>query len=163
MATSPKMSSHGLIAYTALFEELRFIKKQQWTATNYLLAIYAGLFGVAHAIGELTKCDKIIGTALTIMALVVAVVIVTLQQFDLKKARVRLNNIEMKYFIGEEREIYEVKKDNQPYSWSAFFSRSYMCFGFWCVGIDLFFVALVVRVESGVFEAFGAGYLLGTF
>ena len=36
----------ALVMYRALHDQIAFLKKQQWTITNYLLLLYAAVFAV---------------------------------------------------------------------------------------------------------------------
>ena len=40
-----QLSEHGMVIYKAMLDQLNFLKKQQWTITNYLVLIYAGCSG----------------------------------------------------------------------------------------------------------------------
>jgi hypothetical protein len=43
---SSQPSEQALVVYRALYEQVAFLKKQQWTITNYLLLIYAAVFAI---------------------------------------------------------------------------------------------------------------------
>jgi hypothetical protein len=39
-SVSEKLSERALVVYKALHEQISFLKKQQWTITNYLILLY---------------------------------------------------------------------------------------------------------------------------
>jgi hypothetical protein len=49
---SPKLSDQGLVIYKALVDQITFIKKQQWTITNYAALLYGAIFVFAKEPSE---------------------------------------------------------------------------------------------------------------
>src|SRR2546430_1938380 len=43
---SEGLSEQATVVYKLLHEQVAFLKKQQWTITNYIALIYAAIFGV---------------------------------------------------------------------------------------------------------------------
>jgi hypothetical protein len=52
-----ELSEAGLFAFKEQYEHLKFLKKQQWTITNYVALIYGAIFGVNHLSDELTSAQ----------------------------------------------------------------------------------------------------------
>src|SRR5262245_54488717 len=72
--TTPSMSKHGLILYKARIDQIEFLKKQQWTVTNYLAIIY----GAIVWIGYNTPKSPVLVCTLSATAIIAAVVGITL-------------------------------------------------------------------------------------
>ena len=94
------MPPHILAVFNQLFEELRSMKQQQWTITNYgaliLAAIYAvKLPGVSHS-----------QTYMKVLAFVIAIVgsgLLLRVQHNMVGVRLRLDEIDKTYFTPNER------------------------------------------------------------
>jgi hypothetical protein len=84
-------------------DNLRFIKQQEWTVTNYALAAYAALFAVAHIAKDATPWLRIIVIAAIILVAAYSVAILAGFIDSLDKFRDRMNWIYEKYFECEER------------------------------------------------------------
>ena len=63
-----KLSEQGLIVYRAMLDQLGFLKKQQWTITNYLALIYGAIFWLAADVKTISSTAKCFLTVLTIAA-----------------------------------------------------------------------------------------------
>jgi hypothetical protein len=50
---SEKLSEQAIAVYKLLHEQVAFLKKQQWTITNYIALIYAAIFGVKKELSAL--------------------------------------------------------------------------------------------------------------
>ena len=93
------MPSHVEIVFKQLFEELKAMKQQQWTITNYgvliLAAIYAvKLPGVDHSQSWLK--------GLAIMTAVFGSGLLLRVQYHMAGTRLRLDEMEKKYFADDE-------------------------------------------------------------
>ena len=70
--------------------QLRFMKRQQWAITNYLLALLAGIFGIVKAIGGLAGREKEILLTVILIAVCGAVGLLWRIECQMKKPRCRL-------------------------------------------------------------------------
>ena len=43
---SEQLSEQALVVYRAMHEQISFLKKQQWTITNYLLLLYGAVYAI---------------------------------------------------------------------------------------------------------------------
>src|SRR5262245_6926255 len=43
-----EVSPAGLVVFNKRFEQIDFLKKQEWTLTNYIAVIYGAIFGVSR-------------------------------------------------------------------------------------------------------------------
>jgi hypothetical protein len=93
------MPPHILAVFNQLYEELKSIKQQQWTITNYgvliLAAIYAvKLPGVSHSQSWLK--------GLAILTAVFGSALLRWVQYNLARARCRLDKLHKTYFTPDE-------------------------------------------------------------
>ena len=120
-AKKREMSQAVAMNYQAMFADLKSGKRQQWTMTNYLLLILAGLFGVKHAVAtqtQLSNCEKGVATALAFIAFLMWLYLVILVQCSIVKTRKRIERFESKdnkYFDCDERKILELDSYHSPY------------------------------------------------
>ena len=107
----------------ALYQEdttqLRFMKRQQWAITNYLVLILAAIFGIDIAIGGLPGWQTCAAGVLVWVAAIVAIFLIGKIQFDMKRIRKRLRTIQLKYFSDDERRDLGIgtKKKRLSYDW----------------------------------------------
>jgi hypothetical protein len=107
---TPQMSQQALIVYKALYDQIDFIKKQQWVTTNYLVLIYAAIAWVGQ---HITPTPWVLCTLSTITAVagVLAIVLLVLFQRDLSESRGRMTDVETAIFSSRWRDALRV----QPY------------------------------------------------
>jgi hypothetical protein len=56
---SPPMTSQSANVHKAVFDVIQFCKKQQWTITNYVVLVYAAIFGIAKGLqGIITVVER---------------------------------------------------------------------------------------------------------
>jgi hypothetical protein len=113
---SPKLSEQALISYRAKIEHLSFLKKQQWNLTNYIVAIYAAIFGIQHIVHQLQPWQKGLLIVLAISAFVYGFIALCVIQCDIKEERTLLEDLERGIFGADEKidERLFLKEPNLP-------------------------------------------------
>jgi len=97
------MPTHVGVAYKDAVENIIFLKRQQWLATNYALLVYAAIFVIsAHYFSRTDVARNWLGI-LTIATFVVHWGMLHLFQRAIETFRDRLDWIYRSYFSEEER------------------------------------------------------------
>ncbi len=103
----------------ALYQEdttqLRFMKRQQWAITNYLLALLAGIFGIDRAIGASNTIWDGTAPFLVWTATAIASALIFTIQCQMKQPRCRLAKT-YSYWASRERKTF-VGLTTTPTSW----------------------------------------------
>ena len=109
------MSPHGLILYKQMLDETGFIKKQQWTITNYVVLIYGAIIFLNEKFPE--ELTLALSRA-AILTWVIATVLLLKIQYDLGRHRQRIAEVNKHYFVGDERQPFDIKDtdDEHPYT-----------------------------------------------
>jgi hypothetical protein len=110
---SQQMSPHVLTVFKALFDELKFIKQQQWTITNYAVLLLAAIatfslknLDVAHFHSKLKF--------VAVLTAAIASTLLILIQWDMMRARMRLDKLQKSYFTQQElADIGPTKQERQ--------------------------------------------------
>ncbi len=110
----PEMTPQEANVHKALFEVIEFSKKQQWSITNYLILIYGAIFGIGKFFSGPTVAEKIVFTALTLLALGCAAALLVQIQSDMGRARERLEEISKHWFTADNRERLGLKPYANP-------------------------------------------------
>ena len=98
-----QMPGHVAGAYRDALDNILFLKRQQWLATNYVLLLYAAIFLIsAHFFSRTDVARNWLG-ALTIAAFVVHWLMLHTFQGSIEKLRNRLAWVYRTYFSEEER------------------------------------------------------------
>jgi hypothetical protein len=98
-----QMPKHVEVAYRDAVDNIVFLKRQQWLATNYVLLLYAAIFVIsAHFFSRTDAARNWLGV-LTIAAFVVHWWMLHIFQRSIEKFRNRLAWLYTTYFSGEER------------------------------------------------------------
>jgi hypothetical protein len=101
-------------AYRAAVDNILFLKRQQWLATNYALILYAAIFAIsAHYFSRTDAARNWLGV-LTIAAFIIHWYMLHLFQRAIEKFRDRLRWIYMTYFSDEERAGLGVQLEPRP-------------------------------------------------
>jgi hypothetical protein len=136
------MSPHVLAVFNQLYEELKSMKQQQWTITNYgaliLAAIYAVKFpGVSHSQSRLQ------GLAITIA--VVGSALLLWVQRNMAQRRWRLDEVHKAYFTEDElRKIGLTDKQIRKLQTKPWQRK----LAYWCGGLE-FTVPLIFVLWVG--------------
>ena len=107
----------------ALYQEdttqLRFMKRQQWAITNYLVLILAAIFGIDTAADGHFGWQTCGAVGLVWGAAIAAILLIGRIQHDMKRVRKRLRKIQLKYISDNERKELEIetKKKRLSYDW----------------------------------------------
>ena len=115
----PDMSPQVSAAYKSIHDHLMLMKRQLWVITNYMIAIFAGIFGFSKTLGG-TVYEKNVDTTkvLTIIvgaALAYGIYLLLKIQGDIMRTRDGLEKLESDYFKKEEREKYLGGTSNRAY------------------------------------------------
>ena len=98
-----QMPGHVNAAYRDAVENILFLKRQQWLATNYVLLLYVAIFVIsAHYFSRTDVARNWLGV-ITIAAFIVHWCVLHLFQRSIEKFRNRLAWIYRSYFSEEER------------------------------------------------------------
>jgi hypothetical protein len=102
-------------AYRDAVDNILFLKRQQWLATNYVLLLYAAIFVIsAHYFSRTDVARNWLGI-LTIIAFVVHWGMLHLFQSSIEKFRNRLVWIYRSYFSDEERVGLDLRLEPRSY------------------------------------------------
>src|SRR5262249_54038728 len=104
MADSDRqMPSHVQVAYQDAVNNITFLRRQQWIATNYALLVYAALFVVSAEYFSRTDFARNWLGIFAIVTFVVHFYMVYLFQGAMDKSRERIDWIYRTYFNREEQ------------------------------------------------------------
>jgi uncharacterized membrane protein YeaQ/YmgE (transglycosylase-associated protein family) len=134
-------------AVKALFEELRFMKRQQWTITNYCVLILGAIYAVKLPT-EISHTQ----TYLKFLAIATAVIgsgLLLLIQSDMARSRCRSDKLHKAYFTQDElegigltdKEIKNLRDETRPWRYRAHWYR-----GFWQFTVPLILVLWIGAV-----------------
>jgi hypothetical protein len=113
---SPKLSEQGLIVYKAMFDQLDFIRKQQWTITNYAALLYGAIFVFAKGLSKESYVETVLLTTVTAAVCWYGTAILLHTQTDLSDARRRLDHALKELFKDtKERNILGLEKETEPF------------------------------------------------
>jgi hypothetical protein len=109
---SDQLSEQALIVYKALYDQVGFLKKQQWTITNYVLLVYGAIFVAKR---ELPASVLELLPLATIVACLWGLAALIFVQVDLWTARDRLNTANRRVFGSKERIDLGIKEERLPF------------------------------------------------
>jgi hypothetical protein len=110
-----QMPKHVEVAYRDAVDNIVFLKRQQWLATNYVLLLYAAIFVISAYYFSRTDVARNWLGAITIAAFVVHWWMLHLFQRSIEKFRNRLAWIYSTYFSEEERAGLDVRLEQRSY------------------------------------------------
>jgi uncharacterized integral membrane protein len=157
------MPPHVSTVFKAIFDELRFMKRQQWTITNYGALILAAIYTVRHQLPvEVTHLQSKL-KFLAILAIATAVlgsVLLLRIQSDMARSRCRLDKLHKTYFTPNELrdigftddEINNLGDENdqgKPW-WCRWWRRS----ANWCRGLEFTGPLILVLCVGAVLVCF---------
>jgi hypothetical protein len=134
-----EMPRHVEAAYKDAVDNIIFLKRQQWIATNYAVLIYAAIFVISAQYFSRTDFAR---NALGIIAIITFFVhcyVMTLFQATIEKFRSRLYRIYGTYFTTEERSDFDL-----PTGPKSFWDQ-------WEIAGWLVVVSLIGCVLTGIF------------
>ena len=110
-----QMPGHVAAAYRDAVDNIVFLKRQQWLATNYVLLLYVAIFVIsAHYFSRTDVARNWLGV-ITIAAFVAHWCVLHLFQRSIEKFRNRLAWIYRSYFSEEERAGLDVRLEPGSY------------------------------------------------
>jgi hypothetical protein len=137
---SPQMSEQALITYKAISDQFDFLKKQQWSTTNYLVLIYAAIawFGHNVILSPWLTCAL---SGITVFAGIVGAGVLVWFQYDLGELRKRAETANVALFSQHEAQALGLKPYRHPYGrgWHVLAALILVC----VVGAFLVVVALI--------------------
>jgi hypothetical protein len=114
-----QMPGHVKAAYRDAVENILFLKRQQWLATNYVLLLYVAIFVIsAHYFSRTDVARNWLGV-LTIAAFVIHWYMLHLFQRAIEKFRNRLAWIYETYFSADERSGLDLRPEPKSYFYQA--------------------------------------------
>jgi hypothetical protein len=133
-----RLSEQALVVYRAMHEQISFLKKQQWTITNYLLLVYGAAYAIKKEVASsslwwVLEWVLVGGVAVACLYGLCALMIV---QWDLKCARMRVSKVDEGIFGITERAHLQIKPEKHPFRRGLFFTGA--------LGLVLVFGAVVV-------------------
>ena len=138
------MPPHILAVFNQLFDELRSMKQQQWTITNYILLILAAIYAVRHLLPEVPHSQTYLKISAVVIAVAGSIFLLCIQS-NMARSRWRLDNIYDKFFISNEleaigwtdKEIWKLR--HRPWRRKL---------AYWCRGLE-FTVPLILVLLVG--------------
>jgi hypothetical protein len=110
-----KMPAHVEVAYKDAVDNIVFLKKQQWHATNYTILVYAAIFLIsAHYFSRTDFARNWLGI-FTIATFVIHWYMMHLFQSTINKFRDRLVWIYRTYFTAKERAGLDLRLEPRTY------------------------------------------------
>ena len=142
------MPPHILAVFNQLFEELRSMKQQQWTITNYGLLILAAIYavklsGVPHSqtyLKILAGATAVLGSGFLLWV-----------QYDMVGTRWRLDTVHNKFFISSELEaIGWTDKE----IWKLQYRPWRRKLAYWCRGLEFTVPLILVLLVGAILVCF---------
>ena len=100
--------------YQGEVEQLRFMKRQQWAITNYLVAIFAGILAVDEFVKHPPQWQNCTAIAIVVGATALAMALLAVIQSHMHGVRKRLARIYSEYYTSDERQLLDLSE--QPTS-----------------------------------------------
>jgi hypothetical protein len=88
-----QVSDAGLFVFKEQYEHLKFLKRQTWTITNYVVLIYAAIFGAEHlsSSAPLSTAQVIILKGAAIVAALFGLLHLIVIEFSMLQTRNQIN------------------------------------------------------------------------
>jgi hypothetical protein len=110
-----QLSAQALIVYKAILDEVGFLKKQQWIITNYVVLIYGAIYAFAKGQPTLSNAQKYLLSYATLIAFLFGVIALSIIQYQLSKAKIRVDEVNRLIFRREEYVNLQMRNDIYPY------------------------------------------------
>jgi hypothetical protein len=98
----------------ALYSTIQFSKKQQWAITNYVILVYAAIFGLSRWLNPLTIIERWIFGVLIAIAGLYAIFLLIQIQGDLGTYREQLEAFHTHTISVDDRERYQLRPYRNP-------------------------------------------------
>jgi hypothetical protein len=110
-----QMPEHIGAAYRDAVDNIIFLKRQQWVATNYALLVYAAIFVISAQYFQRTDFARNALGIVAIIAFFIHWYMMFLFQSAIEKFRARLYWIYRTYFNGEEQAGLDLPAGTEPF------------------------------------------------
>lgn len=137
--TRPPMPQHVSTVFTALFDELKTMKQQQWKITNYAIALLAAAY--ALKVSDASHFHSILNLVVAITAIVGSGLLLRVQ-YNMARPRARLDAIHVAYFTRVELENIGLSLDEINGLRNQTFCQ------YFCKGLE-FVIALIAVLVVG--------------
>ena len=134
-----QMTAHVEAAYKDAVENIIFLKRQQWVATNYAVLVYAAIFVISGAYFSRTDFARNMLGIVTIVTFGIHWYIMYIFQVAISRYRRRVNWVYQTYFTQEERVGLNLPLEPTSY-WEQ-----------WEVATGLVLVSLVGAVFTAIY------------
>jgi hypothetical protein len=111
----PNVSPQLANVQNSLDSVIEISKKQQWTITNYVILVYAAIFGFSQALKPLGIIERRVFGLLVAVAGVYAIGLLVQIQWDLKRYRKQLEAFHTQTISKEDRERYQLRPYKYPF------------------------------------------------
>jgi hypothetical protein len=98
-----QMTTHVEAAYKDAVENINFLKRQQWVATNYAVLVYAAIFVISGTYFSRTDFARNMLGIVTLVTFVIHWYMIYVFQRAIQRYRRRLDWVYQTYFSQEER------------------------------------------------------------
>jgi hypothetical protein len=122
---SEELSEQANVVHKLMYEQVNFLKKQQWTITNYIALIYAAIFVIAKELGSRSDLKWIL-IAAAFIACGYGLFALKALQVDLAEARKRLDKASREIFGDKEYSQLGMKLEPNPFWRGMFFTGALM-------------------------------------
>jgi len=122
---SEELSEQANVIHKLMYEQVDFLKKQQWTITNYIALIYAAVFVIGKELRS-TFDLKWVLIAAVFIACGYGLFALRALQVDLAEARKRLDKASREIFGDKEYSQLGLKPDPNPFWRGMFFTLALM-------------------------------------
>jgi hypothetical protein len=123
---SEELSEQAIVVHKLMYEQVDFLKKQQWTITNYIALIYAAIFAVTKELGSTPPSLKCILLAAALIACGYGLLALWIVQVDLTDERKRLDKANREIFGDKEYSELGLEAHSKPYWRGMFFTWALM-------------------------------------
>jgi hypothetical protein len=105
----PNVSPQLANVQNSIYSAIENSKRQQWTITNYVILVYAAIFGLSRALKPLGIMERRVFGVLVAVAGVYATWLLFQIQWDLRRYRKQLEAFHIQTINKEDRERYQLR------------------------------------------------------
>jgi hypothetical protein len=131
------MSEAVKIHYKSVVDNIMFLKRQQWTITNYALLLYAAL-GTLSA--KATQPEKVAFTALAIVGFLFALHCVRHTQTSMTRYYNNLFDLQQAFMTAKERETFKTLTSRPGFGHNGEFIYGLMVVNFIAFALTFYFI-----------------------
>ena len=134
-----QMTAHVEAAYKDAVENINFLKRQQWVATNYAVLVYVAIFVISGTYFSRTDFARNMLGIVTLVTFVIHWYMINVFQRAIQRYKRRLDWVYQTYFSQEERAGLDLPLEPTSY-WEQ-----------WEVSTALLLVSLVGAVFTAIY------------